>query len=329
MAGLTIMKSLDETERSDYRPPVWFKDPHVQTLINSRIRKPWLQLRSNDFESVAKVSVLPLVNGTRLKVVANLQKKSAPTVVILAGLFGDHRSSYVLSAAQFLWQQGFSVVRLVLRDHGDTAHLNRGFFCAANIDEVAEALSLIVNQLSTGETGVLGFSMGGNISLRLNMISGQKTLAVCPVLNPAKTAQRIDQNWYFRRFFIRKWRRIIRQKLIAFPDMAGLADALEYSTLNGLTRYFVERYSIHENLESYYSSYSLTPNSLIQCSAAILCALDDPIVPASEYERLNPPLHIKRSQHGGHCAFLTRSFQHSWLDEYAVEYFWNALTGYA
>ena len=56
-------------------------------------------------------------------------------------------SSYVLSLAALLWQHGFDVVRLNLRDHGATHHLNRELFHCCRLSDVSGAVRALSQQL--------------------------------------------------------------------------------------------------------------------------------------------------------------------------------------
>ena len=69
--------------------------------------------------------------------------------MIIPGWLGSAQSSYVLSAAQYLWQQGFNVVRVNLRDHGNTAHLNSGLFHSALSHEVIELAKHLMAKATT------------------------------------------------------------------------------------------------------------------------------------------------------------------------------------
>lgn len=304
-----------------YQPPPWLKNPHLHTFVNSKIRKPWLQFRSVNFESLATEFIIRLGDGTRLQAIANLQTSPAPTIVILAGLLGGYRSGYVLSSATYLCQQGYSIVRLMLKDHGRTAHLNPEVFSAADISEVKLAFEYIKRHLATGGVGVLGFSLGGNIALRLNLCTGLQSLAVCPVLDPAAAVKRIDQNWFYRKYFVNKWRRVIRQKMAAYPHDTVLSGALAHSSLTDLTRHFAVRHSHFRHLQEYFASYTLNRNQTSSGTATTVYSLDDPVIPCHEYQQLLAPQQTVCSQYGGHCAFLEKNFSRSWVDCYAAHYF--------
>ena len=55
--------------------------------------------------------------------------------VLLHGWEGSAASLYILSLAQRLFDHGYEVLRLNLRDHGDTYHLNRELFHSCRLPE--------------------------------------------------------------------------------------------------------------------------------------------------------------------------------------------------
>ena len=79
--------------------------------------------------------------GVRLQCfVSSPAHGGGPPVVLLHGWEGSAESLYVLSLAQRLFAQRFQVLRLNLRDHGDTHHLNRELFHSCRLPEVIGAV---------------------------------------------------------------------------------------------------------------------------------------------------------------------------------------------
>jgi predicted alpha/beta-fold hydrolase len=85
-----------------------------------------------------------------------------------------------------------------------------------------------------------------------------------------------------------------------------------------MTQILVERYSDFGNLDAYLNGYALTGNTLasLEVPAHILCALDDPIIPAGDLTALarTPWLQVHAVPKGGHCGFMDRFGKESWAD---------------
>ena len=96
-----------------FAPPLGLTNPHVQTILSSVARKAIVPQRINDFVATTVEETIEVAD-VRLVVHKNTQPSDphAPLVMIIPGWLGSAQSSYVLSAAQYLWQQGFNVVRV-------------------------------------------------------------------------------------------------------------------------------------------------------------------------------------------------------------------------
>ena len=261
------------------------------------------------------------VAGARLLTHLNL-REGAPLVILIPGWLGSHRSTYVVSAGQALWQAGFSTARINLRDHGDTAHLNEEMFHSAMIDEVIALIRRL--RLSHGHngTGLMGFSLGGNFALRIaRAMSDLRTLAVCPAIEPADTMYRIDATPVYQRYFIRKWRRVWADKERAFGHRYDFRASRRLSSVSSLTDYFVKYHSPFSTSDEYFAAYDLSGSALDGVSATILAAADDPIIPVRQYQDLPGSLNLHVTERGGHGAYLESWKLDSWVDQYAVEYF--------
>src|SRR5438105_4308990 len=114
-------------------------------------------------------------------------------VVLLHGWEGSADSLYLLSLAQLLFEQRFEVVRLNLRDHGATHHLNRELFHSCRLPEVVGAVRALQRAFHGRPLQLVGFSLGGNFLLRVAAQAADAGLhiatvvAVSPVLDPGAT----------------------------------------------------------------------------------------------------------------------------------------------
>ncbi|MCB1685648.1 MAG: alpha/beta fold hydrolase [Pseudomonadales bacterium] len=311
---------------TDFSPPRLLRSPHLQTLIGSRGRRHWVNARARDLLVATERHSLTTEDGVTLEVWLSRQHLDAPTVILLHGWLGHADSSYLLSAAAQLWHAGFSVARLNLRDHGDTAHLNREMFHSARIQEVVEAVRQIESVHATGPCGLAGFSLGGNFALRVARAHPLPTIAVCPAMDPAVTMRQIDSGWAgYRLFFVRKWHRALRAKQQAFPGDYSFDQALRLRTVSELTDLFVSQQTDYPSTQAYFDAYSLTGNALQGIRATIVYAEDDPVIPCSGFLNLPDTLHLTRVARGGHCAFVERLNQPAWIDRLLTENFSAAL----
>ncbi|MAT84979.1 MAG: alpha/beta hydrolase [Gammaproteobacteria bacterium] len=319
----------------DFRPPPVLRSPHLQTLLSSRL------VRGADGVGSALVAQAETVtlecrDGVRLQALVNpAADPAAPLVVLIHGWLGRADSPYVRRVSTALHEAGFAVARLLLRDHGGTAHLNPEMFNAARIDEVADACNALAARFAPAPAGLVGFSLGGNFVLRLAAHRDlapafRSTLAVCPVLDPETSVHELDRGWAaYRLYFLGKWRRAFAEKQAVFPDRYDFTDARRLSMVSTLTDYFVARHTPFRDAREYYGHYTLTPDFLgrFRMPVRILATEDDPVLPAEHARRLLAAAGgevVTLVRHGGHCGFIEDWQLRSALDDYAVRFFASA-----
>ena len=241
-------------------------------------------------------------------------------------------STYILSLAAHLWNGGYRVIRLNLRDHGDSHHLNEGIFHSCRLAEAVGAVKWVQSRFPNDTLLLGGYSLGGNFALRIAagaLNSGlriHRVVAVCPVLDPARTLKAADQGLSaYRRYYLRRWRQSLMRKKAAFPDLYDFKNLESFNYLEEMTDYFVRNYTEFPNLETYLNGYALTGDRLagVSVPSTMLLVDDDPVIPIEGLEEVNTSkmLRIERNPFGGHCGFINGYGLRTWLDNY----FFNAL----
>ena len=312
----------------EYRPPRLLRTAHVQSAL-AGLRPRALALgRGDEALRVAEDLIVECADGTRL-----LAHHSPPprrggggTVVLMHGWEGSGDSLYMLSAAQRLWSEGCRVIRLNMRDHGASHHLNRGIFHSCRLGEMIEAVRWLAARFPGRPLHLVGFSLGGNFALRIAAEPGTGldlagVVAICPVLDPAETMTALDGGWTaYRLYFLHKWRRSLEIKARAFPEDYQFGDLRRFDTLEEMTAFFVVRYTEYPDLATYLRGYAITGARLapLRVPAVMLLAEDDPVIPFRSLAQLARPaaLRVDVSRHGGHCGFLADYRLHPWLDDY-------------
>ena len=297
------------------------RSPHVQTIQGSRGRGRWVRQRAAPLLEQSERRILTTSDGVQLEAWVSLQPDAAPGIILIHGWLGHADSSYVLSSASALFSRGFSVVRLNLRDHGDTAHLNEEMFHSARTAEVVDAVRQI-EQMIEGPTGVAGFSLGGNFALRVARDTGLPAVAICPAIDPPASMISIDSGFAaYRLFFLLKWQRALKQKETAFPHRYEFEEARALKTVSDLTELFVRDHTNYPDTPSYLAAYTLTGDALRDTEATIVYAEDDPVIPAAGFASLPGGIETVPCRHGGHCAFIQDIRKPTWVDDYLVHHF--------
>jgi predicted alpha/beta-fold hydrolase len=315
----------------DFRPVAWLANPHVQSILSSLpLRRPAVERRCRQLLAASVPEVIDCGEGVRL-----LAKRATPErlgrapatrlAVLLHGWEGSADSLYVLSLGQHLLDRGFEFVRLNLRDHGESHHLNQEIFHSCRIAEVVGAVQRLQAMNPGQALSLVGFSLGGNIWLRVGARAGAARLriehivAISPVLDPEHTLHRLELGWaLYRRYFIRKWRRSLRKKQAAWTHVYDLSRALELESLTEMTEHLVCTYGGYASLTEYLHGYAIVGEALssLAVPTRIIAAADDPIIPAVDLARLARPakLEITFTALGGHCGYFEGGHGSTWLE---------------
>ena len=310
----------------DFRPPRWLRNRHLQSMLASTAWRRGRILRgAAALLATQRELLLDCGAGVRLQCFVSSPAPGGGPVVLLHGWEGSADSLYVLSLAQLLFAQRFAVVRLNLRDHGDTHHLNRELFHSCRLPEVIGAVRALQQHFAGTALRLVGFSLGGNFMLRVAAQAREAGLdlahviAVSPVLDPAQTLTALERGLPgYERYFVRKWLRSLRRKQAAWPESYDFRRLARLRGLRSMTAELVRSYSEFATLEDYLNGYALTGARLarLEVPALILTSRDDPIIPAAGLARLARPaaLSIIVTRYGGHCGFFQQLTGPTWLE---------------
>ena len=322
---------------SDYRPPRWLRNAHVQSVLGSSpMRRHHGERSLAALGATSTDHIIDAGDGVRLLGVHSVLPDTQPhgLVLLLHGWEGSVDSSYMRLTAVELLRAGFEVFRLNFRDHGNTHHLNEGLIHSNRIDEVVRAATEVARRFPDRPMAVAGYSLGGNFALRLALrapaagIPLRRVAAVCPVLDPARTMQQMEDGLpIYLRYFEHKWRRSLARKRALFPQAHGFGDEVLKLRMRALTEWMVLRHTDFATIDEYFDGYSIANGRLqaLQVPAEVLMAADDPVIPLHEFERIAdyPHIALELAAHGGHCGFIRGAsldgYAEGWIAERLAE----------
>ncbi len=314
-----------------FNPPPPFRNPHLQTVLcSSRIRA----LRPTPMLKSAREVILTTGEGVRLLGYHSNQPTRPPRgmVILLHGWEGSSESIYIRRTGGTLFERGYAVFRLNLRDHGDSHHLNEGLFYASAIEEVFTAVSQIAGMQPVIPTFLVGFSLGGNFALRIALRCRQEPIAnlkhvvsISPVLDPSEATDKIDSSGYILRYFLKKWRRSLQKKQALFPHRYDFNELLQLDSVRSVTEALLSDYSRYDSAREYFNAYTLVGEALhdIAVPTTLLTAEDDPIIGVEEFTRLRLNAHTSLAiqPYGGHNGFISGFSLNSWYEKPLADLF--------
>lgn len=249
------------------------------------------------------------------------EPRAAPTLLLLHGLAGSADSVYVCGTADKAYAVGFNTVRLNIRNCGDTHHLTPTLYHSGLTGDLHAVLTELHERDGLGPIVLAGFSLGGNIILKLlgELASARPdylfgAVAVSPPIDLATCSAAIEQggfNEVYQARFLRRLKATLRRKAALFPAIYDLDGIDDLKTL----REFDDRYTAPHmgfgNAANYYAQASSLPYiAQIRVPTLIISARDDAFIPAAPLDRAevrgNPAVSVVVTDHGGHVAFIGR-----------------------
>ena len=156
-------------------------------------------------------------------------------------------------------------------------------------------------------------------------LSIERVIAVSPVLDPAVTMLTLERGMpVYHAYFVRKWSRSLRRKRALWPGAKGMDERFfRLRNLRRMTAEMVAGHTEFPDIGAYLDGYAITGDRLatLHAPATILAALDDPIIPAEDLQRLAPSAQLKvvAVPSGGHMGFLVHPWRESWVIDFVME----------
>lgn len=256
-------------------------------------------------------------------------------VLLIHGLCGCHLSPYVQRLAAKLCRRGVRTFRMDMRGCGAGAGLARMPYHAGRSDDAAAALAHIEKLSPQSPVTLIGFSLGGNITLKLlGELGGQacgrldSAVAVCPPVDLQVCVERLArlENLGYDRYFVRSLRAAALARGRMHPDAPSVALPRRRLRLWEFDDVYTAPVCGFGTAANYYrlaSSAPLIPQ--IRLPTLIITSRDDPLVPCEPLERLPPSPHVELhiAAGGGHLGFVARrgaDLDRRWLDWRLIEW---------
>jgi len=282
---------------SQFKPHFGLSSPHLQTIIGA--------FRRGGKPAPSETRHVPLADGDHIACEWSIPSNFNKIVILVHGLGGSSRSRYMVRLSRKLYKRGFMAVRMNLRGSYGPARLP---YHGGRSDDLLAVIQSLKKEFIDKEICVVGFSLGANIALKLAGELGQtnlitKTIAICPPLDLAICAQKIEKSLYHRYYLralckqAKKWIREPIRTLYEFDDkvtapLGGFCSAADY----------------------YAKVSSKNFLNTIGHPCTLLMAQDDPFIPKEVIHlAVGQPVELVVTRHGGHMGYVGSRFY--WLDE--------------
>jgi predicted alpha/beta-fold hydrolase len=319
---------------SGFRPRRWLRGGHVQTLasffLKRRIALPVAEKRLIEVEP--GISVLCHCHW-------QAERRSALTLIIVHGLEGSSESQYMMGIAQKGLAAGMSVVRMNQRNCGGMDHCAPTLYNSGRSADVAAVAKNIVERDGVPGFILVGFSMGGNLVLKLAGEWGSHgpaefhgAVAVCPAINLAVGADALHEpaNRIYEYYFLMQLLQRYRRKVKLFPTSFDPTRLRGVRTLREFDDHVTAYYCGFTGADDYYArAAAANLVDRIARPTLVIHAANDPfirILPETRAKLLaNPNITYVETDDGGHCAFIGErendpAYDGRWAEREVVEF---------
>jgi len=308
----------------EFEPHPWLRSGHAQTIAGRYLPGSGARLESTYHEIL-------LEDGDRLAVLESTPEgwqAGDPAILLVHGLAGCASSPYVVRIGARLHQIGIRVVRMNLRGAGLGFGLARGIYHGGRTEDLRAVAGWMAARAQESPLGLLGFSLGGNLVLKLAAEAVDQplpgldcVLAANPPLDLSACCRHIQraENRIYDRHFVKMLQREVSRLHRVFPEL-GHPAVERFRTVYEFDELYTAPRNGFRGAEDYYNRASAGPLlEKIAISGLIVHAKDDPFIPPEPFEhaRLGPLLALEMNSYGGHLGYVSRNRwgrDRRWLD---------------
>lgn len=318
-----------------YAPPRWLPGGHLQTIVPSLWPGPSV---GDPVESL----VVDVGEGSAVRVdLVRPRKSSRGTLLLVHGLAGDARSSYMVRTAIHAVSRGWAVAMMNLRNCGGTESLARTLDNAGQSGDADAVLAALEREAMPRPHVAAGFSLGGNLLLLYAARAGVacRADAVAGVNAPIDLEACLGElerpgNALYEAHFVLKLCSQIRhlRTVRAIPGPPAV-----WRTIRRLRRFdevFTAPDAGHASAEAYYAAASAAPwLGGLRAPTLLLSAANDPFVPVRVFEAVRGvvPAVVVRAhpRQGGHVGYWQSRGERFWAATALLDFFEGARGGAA
>jgi hypothetical protein len=306
----------------------FFRNPHLLTIAGNYWRRDLDEQRfpveTKFYETEPGVQVLVHSQAPSAEPAAQL--------ILVHGLEGSSAAGYARSLSQAALEAGCATHRFNMRSCGGTEHLSGRTLYHSG--QTSDLLAVIRQLPGTAPIFLAGFSLGGNVVLKLAGELGASAqqsiagvMAISTPIDLAACVRQLDKpsNVMYARRFVSRLKERVRAKERLTPGLFDLSGLEEVRNVYEFDDRFTAQAFGFGSADNYYATQSSNQFlDRIRVPTLLVQAKDDPMIPFAVYDHpafwTNPHLRLLAVEHGGHLGFISKIKPRFWLDQVLVHW---------
>ncbi|AEI48034.1 YheT family hydrolase [Runella slithyformis] len=306
-------------------PPRYLFNGHLQTIIPSVFRK---------IEGVAYERERFMLSDGDFVDLDWLDTKSKKLVVLTHGLEGDSGRHYIKGTAKLFARHGWDVLAWNCRSC--SGEMNKAFrlYNHGEIGDISELIDHALRTKHYEKIALVGYSMGGNISLKYVGVKGkdlpdavQGVAAFSAPTNLKTSAELLDlpKNRLYRERFMKKLTKKITAKAELYPGKLDMERLKNVKVWKDFDDFFSAPVNGYRDADDFYEQASAVNFikevhiPVLICNAQNDPILNDDCAPKALAEK-HRHIFVETPKTGGHVGFLVKNDEFTWAERRALTF---------
>ena len=322
-----LKKTILFTTKSSFKPNFLFRNKHFNTLFRFIFNTPSVSFKrermitsDNDFIDLDIASV-----------------QSNKAIITIHGLEGSSQSSYIQSLTKFANKNKYDVIAMNLRGCSGEPNLQLASYHSGKTSDVLEVIHYIETKNKYSEIHIVGYSLGGNLTLKLvgefgvdspNMLKSAVGVSVPCDLKGSSQVLNNGFNKFYKYGILKSLLTKAKGKLEQFSNHEiDKKKLLNSKTFIDFDNNLTAPLNGFKNSDDYYKQSSCKQYIKdIRLPSLIISALDDSFLSESCYPYKevsnNDFVRLITPKYGGHVGFYSGFTKKSnyWLEEQIISF---------
>ncbi len=313
-------------EKSTYPgAPFYQFNPHLQTILPAIIRK----IRHVNYERER----LTLSDGDFVDL-DWLDKGSNNLALLTHGLEGNTERHYMRGMAKAFIDESWDVLAWNCRSCSGEMNREMRLYNHGEIEDIHEVILHALKTKKYQKIAMIGFSMGGNITMKYLGVHGKnipapiyKAVAISSPCDLVTSVKLLDepQSGFYKKRFLKMLKDKIRIKAERYPTIIDFENFSKVEKWSDFDNFFTAPLNGYKDADDfYYHGSAINFMDGIQIPTLLINAKNDPILTPECFPeqlcRSHKYISLEAPNDGGHVGFMSKGTFNAWTENRTIQF---------